>query len=84
MPTHFLKDRVMTNTCLEKTEMPPAEEGQIQYVRNELYSAMAHFKYEHHISENNRFKAYLSHRSAFSQKEARTKFDLFPTTFRTF
>lgn len=49
----------MTNTCVKKTAMSQAEEGQIYYVRYELYSTIAHFKHEHHISEKSKFKAYL-------------------------
>lgn len=82
MPTDFLKDRVMTNTCSEKTEMPQVEEGQIHYIRNEFYSTMAHFKHEHHISENSRFEVYFS--LGFSEEEATTKFDLVSTSLKIF
>jgi hypothetical protein len=72
MLTDMLKDRVMTNACFKKTEMPQCEEGQIYYIRNELYSTMACFKHEHCIAENNRSEMYLS--PSFSQKKTRIKF----------
>lgn len=75
MPTDFLKDRVMTNTCFKKIEISHVEEGQIYYVRNELYSKNACFKHEHLIRENG-FEASLS------QKEAITKYGLISTNFR--
>lgn len=42
----------------QKTKMPRTEEGQIYYVRNELYSIMAHFKHERQISENRGLEVY--------------------------
>lgn len=73
MPTDFLKDRVMTNTCFKKTELPRTEEGQIYYVRNELSSTMAHFKHERHMSERTVNVRHLCHLFFFLKEGAGTK-----------
>ena len=73
MPTDFLKDRVMTNTCFKKTELPRTEEGQIYYVRSELSSTMAQYKHERHMSERTVNARHLCHLFFFLKKEAGTK-----------
>lgn len=73
MPTDCLKDRVMTNTCFKKTELPRTEEGQIYYIRSELSSTMAQYKRERHTSERTVNARHLCHLLFFLKKEAGTK-----------